>query len=214
MKNIVMGILILTISSCGLGGSDKSVLKFSPPGGKNVINPVETKPEELPVEVEKDQVYLGIKNKLFDTSCIKCHNPDKPKRLDLTKKDNILENFDDIIYRMTDAFDMGFDYMPPKGDPVAPELIKELKAWKADMTYLNLQKTIFEASCTQCHNPKNTRRSDLTSKEVILKNYDKILYRMTDAFTEVGGKPMPPKGKGEKVSDKLIEELQKWKSSL
>jgi hypothetical protein len=31
---------------------------------------------------------------------------------------------------MTEAFDMGFDYMPPKGDPVKPELIKVMQMWK------------------------------------------------------------------------------------
>lgn len=209
-----MGILLLAISSCGLGGSDKSTLKFSSPEAKKVTSPVETKTDEpTPAHVEKDQTYLTIKTKLFDNSCTKCHNPDKPKRLDLTNRELILENFDDIIYRMTDAFDMGFDYMPPKGDPVSPEIIKELKAWKADMTYLNIQKTLFEASCTKCHNPTNARRLDLTSKEVILKNYDKILYRMTDAFEEMN-RPMPPAGKGERVSEKLVEEFKKWKESL
>ncbi len=209
MKNVVMGILLVGLCSCDFISPDKGPLSFSS-GAKKVISPVEEKPI---VEVEKDLVYLDIKKKVFDARCINCHNPEKPKRLDLTNKELILENFDDIIYRMTDAFDMGFDYMPPKGDPVSPELIKELKAWKADMTYMNIQKNLFEASCTKCHNPTNTRRTDLTSKEVIIANYDKILYRMTDAFEELN-KPMPPIGKGTRVSEKLIEELKKWKESL
>ncbi len=54
---------------------------------------------------------------------------------------------------------------------------------------------------------------DLTSKEVIVENYDKILYRMTDAFEEMN-RPMPPIGKGERVSAKLVEELKAWKASL
>ena len=209
-----MGFLLTGLSSCGFINSDKGPLSFSPSNSKQIISPVETKPIEDDINTEKDLVYLGLKKNLFDNSCTKCHNPDKPKRLDLTNKDLILENFDDIIYRMTDAFDMGFDYMPPKGDPVSPELIKELKAWKADLAYFNIQKSIFETSCTKCHNPTNKRRIDLTSKDVIIANYDKILYRMTDSFAEANGKPMPPRGKGEQVPEKLIEELKKWKESL
>ncbi|WP_185903059.1 c-type cytochrome [Bacteriovorax stolpii] len=214
MKNVVMGTLLLALAGCNFIDPDKGPLAFS--SGKTIINPIKTDTDKPETEVEKDLVYLDIKKNLFDMSCTRCHNPEnavKKGRLDLTKKELILENYDDIIYRMTDAFDLGIDYMPPRGNRVSPEVIKQLKAWKADQAYLNIQKTVFEASCTKCHNPNNKRRMDLTSKEVIVENYDKILYRMTDAFEEMN-RPMPPIGKGERVSAKLVEELKAWKASL
>lgn len=208
-----MGTLLLALAGCNFINPDKGVLNFSA-GKKTIIDPIKT---DVEVDTEKDLVYLDIKKSLFDTSCMRCHNPEtavKRGRLDLTKKNLILENYDDILYRMTDAFDLGVDYMPPRGDRVSPELIKQLKAWKADLRYVNIQKTVFEASCTKCHNPNNTRRMNLTSKEVIIENYDKILYRMTDSFDEANGKPMPPRGKGDQVSAELIKELKAWKESL
>ena len=219
MKNLVMGTLFLALAGCNFINPDKSPLAFNSGKKEEVINPIQKTNEETqkdPVELEKDLAYLDIKKNLFDTSCTKCHNPDTSSRrgrVDLTKKDLILENYDDIIYRMTDAFELGVDNMPPKGPRVSPEVISQLKAWKADQTYLNIQKTVFEASCTKCHNPNNKRRMDLTSKEVIIENYDKILYRMTDAFEEMN-RPMPPVGKGERVSEVLIKELKDWKNSL
>ena len=209
MKKVGLGLILVSLAGCG---SDKGPLKFSTP--QKVINTLETENKKDPI-IENDKAYVQIKTFLFDTSCIKCHNPEtalKKNRLDLTSRENILENFDDIIYRMTDAFDMGFDYMPPKGDPVSPALIQELKTWKADIHFANLQKNLFETSCLKCHGPTQTRHIDLTSKEVILKNFDDIVYRMTTAFEDNLKKPMPPKGKGEPVSPKLIEELKNWKN--
>ena len=144
MKKVGLGLILVSLAGCG---SDKGPLKFSTP--QKVINTLETENKKDPI-VENDKAYVQIKTSLFDTSCIKCHNPEtalKKNRLDLTSRENILENFDDIIYRMTDAFDMGFDYMPPKGDPVSPALIQELKTWKADIHFANLQKNLFETSC-------------------------------------------------------------------
>lgn len=210
MKILLLSLIILSVTSCGLN-SDKSSLKFNV-AETQVINPIKTATEAN----EKDLQYLSIKKKLFDSTCIKCHNPDsavKRKRLDLTSRQNIIDNFDDIIYRMTDAFDMGFDYMPPKGPAVSPELIKELKVWKSDRQFSNLQKTLFETSCLKCHGPTQTRHIDLSSRTVVLKNFDEIIYKMTTAFDE-NKKPMPPKGKGEPVSAELIKELENWKQNL
>ncbi len=113
---------LTAISGCGVN-KDKTPLTF---------NLKSQSSNELVIleNNEPDGRYREIRKSLFDVSCIRCHNPKNSKRLDLTVKANVLENFDDIIYRMTDAFDMGFDYMPPKGDPVKPEIINELKAWK------------------------------------------------------------------------------------
>jgi hypothetical protein len=51
----------------------------------------------------------------------------------LTKKENIIRDYDDILYRMTEAFDMGFDNMPPEGDKVSDQLIADFKKWKASL---------------------------------------------------------------------------------
>lgn len=213
MKKSVMGLLFisltLSLSGCGVN-PDKSPLNFALANASKV--------GELKVEQNKDPdlKFVDIKKRLFDISCIKCHNPEsaiKKGRVDLTKKEVILENYEDIIHRMTTAFDMGFDYMPPKGDPVKPELIKEFQAWKSDMLFANLQRNLFAVSCLKCHGSTQKRHIDLSSKTVVIEHFDEIVYKMTNAFDE-NNKPMPPVGKGAKVSPKLIEELKKWKSNL
>jgi len=125
MKTLFFISALFLLSSCG--NSNKSILAFKEI--KGIISPVE--------EVkETDQTYLRLNEKIFKVSCTKCHNPEtaaKKKRVDLTKKKFIVENYDDILYRMTEAFDLGFDYMPETGGPVSAELIAELKAWKESL---------------------------------------------------------------------------------
>ena len=137
MKTALLLSSLILISGCG-DSSDKGPLKFSTneiakidPVKKPDTTPPPEKPD-TPVIVE-DKTYTKLKTDLFDKSCTGCHNPKRPKRMDLTSKENIIKNTDDIVYRMTDAFDMGFDYMPPKGDPVKPELIALLKEWKKSL---------------------------------------------------------------------------------
>ena len=137
MKTALIISSLIFLAGCG-DSSDKGPLKFSTneiakidPVKKPDTTPPPEKPD-TPVIVE-DKTYTKLKVDLFDKSCTGCHNPKKPKRMDLTSKENIIQNTDDIIYRMTDAFDMGFDYMPPKGDPVKPELIALLKDWKKSL---------------------------------------------------------------------------------
>ncbi len=123
MRSLIFISIIFSLTGC----NSKTLLQFKE--AKGIISPVEEKPET-------DQTYLRLKDKIFKTSCTKCHNPEsaaKKKRIDLTKKQIIIENYDDILYRMTDAFDMGFDYMPEEGGPVSEALINELKAWKASL---------------------------------------------------------------------------------
>lgn len=207
MKNQMTGLLFLCLT-LGLAGCGidlkKSDLLFSAPRALN--------PNEIKVEPSKetDTQFLAIQKNLVETSCLKCHNAKQTKHSNLTSKDVVLEYADDILYRITD---IGADKMPPRGDRVSPEVVLEFKAWKSDMQFAGLQKKLFESSCLKCHGPNQTRRSNLASKEMIIDNYDEILYRMTDAFEE-DNKPMPPIGKGKKVSAELILELQKWKDSL
>lgn len=212
MKNQVMGLLFLSLtlglSSCGVGG-DKSNLAFSA-GSKSKTDQITIKPAK---EEETDAQFLAIRKNLIDVSCLKCHNATQTRHTNLTSKAVVLENVDDMLYRMTDAWTVGADKMPPKGNAVAPEVIKEFRAWKSDTQFANLQKKLFEVSCLKCHGATQTRHTNLTSKEVVLENFDEIIYKTTKAFEE-GNKPMPPLGKGTKVSDELIEELQKWKESL
>jgi cytochrome c5 len=207
MKNLVMGLLFLSLtaclSSCGLN-SDKSSLAFKvPKAGSN----------EIIVNQETDTQFLAIRKNLIDVSCLKCHNEKQTRHSNLTSRAVVLENADDMLYRMTDAWGVGEDKMPPRGDAVSPAVIKEFRAWKSDTTFANLQKKLFEVSCLKCHGATQTRHSNLTSKDVVLEHYDDVIYKMTKAFDE-GNKPMPPVGKGTKVSAELIQELQNWKESL
>jgi mono/diheme cytochrome c family protein len=207
MKNQVMGILFLALlSSCGVN-SDKSPLTF----GTNTIS----SGSEIKVDPTKDTdiAFANIQIKIVNVSCLKCHGPNQKNHINLTSKALFLDNYDDILYRMTGAFDMGIDNMPPNGNPVAPELIKELKAWKADIGFANLQQTLFEKSCLKCHGAEQKKHSNLTSKAIVLEKFDDIVYRITTAFDD-DNDPMPPVGKGAKVSPELVKELQKWKASL
>ncbi len=125
MKTLFYSILMTTfLTSCLIPG-DKSKLKFSEVI-TTVISPVETKEDD-------DKTFTSLQKRVFNVSCIGCHSPKKPKRLDLTKKENIIENFQDIIDRMRDS--SGVDTMPPFEDQsiypaVSEELILELEAWK------------------------------------------------------------------------------------
>ena len=119
-------ILGLSTSACELVDGDKGELRYQ---ANNEIK----KDEPIQVKEPSDVYYDFIKVEIMDKSCIRCHNANTAisrGRLDLTKKENIIREFSDIEYRMTEAFDMGFDYMPPKGDPVKPELIKVMQMWK------------------------------------------------------------------------------------
>lgn len=207
-----MGLLFLSVvsslSSCGLSG-DKSNLSFAS-GSKSKTDQISVKPAK---EAETDTQFLAIRKNLIDVSCIKCHNATQTKHTNLTSRDVVLENADDMLYRMTDAWTVGADKMPPRGNAVAPEVIKEFRTWKSDTQFANLQKKLFEVSCLKCHGASQTRHTNLTSKDVVLENYEEIIYKTTKAFDE-GNKPMPPLGKGTRVSEELIKELQKWKESL
>lgn len=205
MKCSVLASIISLFLLTGCG-EEKSLLKFSD-GTKATITAIKPGPGA------SDPAWLSLKKNLFDASCIKCHNPESArikKRLDLTQKDIVLENYDDILFRMTEAFDMGFDYMPPKGEPVSAGVIRELKLWRSDAQFAVLQKRLFEVSCLKCHGSAQTKHSNLTSKEVLLEKFDEVVYKMTKAFDE-GNKPMPPIGKGAKVSEELVQLLLDWK---
>jgi cytochrome c5 len=122
---LILTLLLTTVVAISCG-KDKSPLKFSANENEDV-SPIKIDPAKT------DPAWASMKRNLFDASCTKCHNPDtakRKKRLDLTQKEVVLENYEDIVYRMTDAFDTGVDYMPPKGDPVKPAIVNALKIWK------------------------------------------------------------------------------------
>jgi hypothetical protein len=126
MKSLVSTLFLsVLLSSCILTG-DKSELKF-----KETITTIIN-----PIEEDKDKIYVSLQKRIFNVSCIGCHGPKKPKRLDLTKKENIIENFQDIVDRMRDI--SGVDTMPPFEDQnifpaVKEELILELEEWKKSL---------------------------------------------------------------------------------
>jgi mono/diheme cytochrome c family protein len=134
MKKLLMGFLILGLCLNFVGcNGPKGPLAFTAKtsGTAELV-------DEDALEIDKN--YLAIKAKLFKPSCIQCHNAEtaiKKKRLDLTKKSLIIENYDDILYRMTDQWDLGFDYMPPKGDQIPATIIKEFSDWKTNLESIN-----------------------------------------------------------------------------
>lgn len=162
-----------------------------------------------------DSVYVNLQKELFDASCIRCHNPEaaaKKSRLDLTNKTVVQENLEDILRRVTMGPEDGKGQMPPRGDRVDPLLIERLKEWGEDPIFANLKVNLFEASCIQCHNPKNSRRMDFTTKENIITYFDEAFYRMGEAF-EDKNRPMPPIGKGKRVSKNLVDQYEAWFNS-
>ncbi len=202
MTRLLFFSLLLSLSGCGVD-LKKSDLIFSAPKSPTT--------EEIKVDPNQtDAQFMAIQKNLIGASCLKCHNATQTKHSNLTSRDVVLKYADDILYRITD---IGADKMPPRGDRVDPVVVQEFKTWKSDVQFASLQKNLFEVSCLKCHGPNQTRRSNLASKEMLIDNYDEILYRMTDAFEE-DNKPMPPIGKGKRVSAELILEFQKWKDSL
>lgn len=119
MKSLFYLLTILFLSACGLN-SNPSPLVFSDNSKKVIVDPIKV----------EDPAFANIQSKLFERSCNNCHNPKKPKRLDLTKKENLIKEYEDIMYRMTDT--TGVDTMPPtdKGEAVPESVIEEYKAWK------------------------------------------------------------------------------------
>lgn len=125
MSSFFLFVSLIGFTSCG---GKKSALKFS-------LGKVGDSTEIQKNPVKEDPAWLSVKKNLIDASCLKCHNADtanRKNRLDLSKREIVFSNYDDILYRMTDAFDTGMDYMPPKGARVAPEVIQEFKNWYSD----------------------------------------------------------------------------------
>jgi mono/diheme cytochrome c family protein len=81
--------------------------------------------------------YASLKVNLFEKSCIKCHDTDvlakHPKRPLLSSKEVIIARYDDILYSMTDAWNMNDNEMPPEKSNV-PHITEEVIAmfikWK------------------------------------------------------------------------------------
>ncbi len=136
----------MLLSSCILPG-DKSILTF-----KETITTIVN-----PIEEDKDKVYTSLQKRIFTVSCTGCHSPKKPKRMDLTKKENIIENFQDIVDRMRDS--SGVDTMPPFEDQnifpaVKEELILELEEWKKSIDEQSTQPDQIETE-TKPETPSN-----------------------------------------------------------
>ncbi len=77
--------------------------------------------------------------------------------MDLTKKENIIENFQDIVDRMRDS--SGVDTMPPFEDQnifpaVKEELILELEEWKKSIDEQSTQPDQIETE-TKPETPSN-----------------------------------------------------------
>ena len=81
--------------------------------------------------------YSSLKVNLFEKSCVRCHNPDillkHPKRPIFTNKADIIANYDDVLYSMTEAWDTNDSEMPPSTSDVpraSEEVVNMLKKWK------------------------------------------------------------------------------------
>lgn len=216
MKKSVMGLLFisltLSLSSCGVN-SDKSPLAFGTAGGATpAVNPI-----KVDTNKENDPQFASLQKNFFLVSCMKCHSAEQTRHINLTSKEVVLKNFDEIIRKVSSPFvplNAKDGPMPPKASSVSPEVIASLKAWKSNIQFAEIQKNLIETSCIKCHSATQTRHSNLTSKEEVLKNFDEIIRRTADPFVpeSANDKPMPPKGPT--VSRELIKQLQDWKSSL
>lgn len=81
--------------------------------------------------------YASLKVNLFEQSCVRCHNPDvkkaHPNRPLLDSKEAIIARYDDVLYSVTDAWNMNDNEMPPERSDVprlTEEMIKVLIEWK------------------------------------------------------------------------------------
>lgn len=81
--------------------------------------------------------YASLKVNLFEKSCMGCHNADEvakhEKRPLLTTKEAIIDRYDDILYSMTDAWNMLDNEMPPQASStprVNAEVIKAFTDWR------------------------------------------------------------------------------------
>ncbi len=217
MKKSVMGLLFislsLSLSSCGIN-SEKSALAFGPGAGVIVatVNPV-----KVDTNKENDPQFASLQEKFFLVSCMNCHSATQTRHINLTSKEVVLKNFDEIIRKISTPFaplNAKDGPMPPKGASISPTAIANLKAWKSNILFAEVQKNLIETSCIKCHSATQTRHSNLTSKEEVLKNFDEIIRRTADPFIpeSANDKQMPPKGPT--VSRELIKQLQDWKASL
>lgn len=205
MKNLLLLILIFC-SSCRLL-EQTGKLTFNTKDSN--VSSLETAPPF------NDIIFQELNQEIFSSQCIRCHNPKsflERGRLDLTDTIVIKNNADEIIYRISKAFEEGQGQMPPRGTPASSELLLKFSNWAMDPIYTNLERQLFNQSCTQCHNPDRPRRIDLTNKENILFHQNDILYRMDKAYLE-NNRPMPPLGKGDKVENQLIELFKFWMKS-
>lgn len=214
MKKSVMGLLFisltLSLSSCGVN-PDKSPLAFGA-SGTTGINPIKVETNK-----DDDSEFTALQKNFFLVSCMKCHAATQTRHIDLTSKEVVLKNFDDIIRKISTPFvplNPKDGPMPPKASSVSPEVIAALKTWKSNLQFAEIQKNLIQTSCIKCHSATQTKHSNLTSKEEVLKNFDEIIRRTAAPFIpeSANDRPMPPKGPA--VSRELIKQLQDWKSSL
>lgn len=199
IKILIAIFFSLLFSSCHLF-EGKGPLYFS--AKKENIDAIEVNPQS------PEKKLAILQRDFFDTQCLKCHNSDRPKRLDLANPDNLNLYFDEILFRITEAFKTGEGQMPPRGEEAPLKIVKLYKEWKKEMTYLSLQETFFKVSCLNCHNNQRPNRLDLSNSNNILENYEDILYRITEAHENSDGQ-MPPRG--ERPTSKQIDLLKLYK---
>jgi len=198
-KILIIIFFSLLCSSCHFF-EGKGPLYFS--AKKENVDAIEVKPQS------PEKKLALLQREFFDIQCLKCHNPDRPKRLDLTNPDNLNLYFDEILFRVTEAFKTGEGQMPPRGEEAPESIVKIYKEWKKEITYLSLQENFLKVSCLRCHNSERPNRLDLSSAKNILENYDDILYRITEAHETSDGQ-MPPSG--EKPTTEQVHLLELYK---
>lgn len=199
IKILIALLLSLLVSSCNLF-EGQGPLFFS--SKKENIDAIEIKPQA------PEEKLAILQRDFFNVQCIKCHNPDRSKRLDLTKVENLNFHYDEILFRVTEAFQTGEGQMPPRGEEAPESIVKIYKEWKKEITYLSLQENFLKVSCLRCHNSERPNRLDLSSAKNILENYDDILYRITEAHETSDGQ-MPPSG--EKPTTEQVHLLELYK---
>lgn len=199
IKILIAIFFSLLISSCHLF-EGKGPLSFSVK--KENTDAIEVNPQS------PEKKLATLQKSFFNIQCIKCHNPERPKRLDLTNSDNLNLHFDEILFRITEAFKTGEGQMPPRGEEAPSSVVTVYKEWKKEMTYQSLQETFLKVSCLNCHNSQRPNRLDLSESKNILENYEDILYRITEAHENSDGQ-MPPRGK--KPTSEQVDLLKLYK---
>ena len=184
---------------------------------------------KLPQEKIASLSYGLINEKIFKNKCIYCH--DNSKKIGL-------ENYADVVKNLKGIKTSVFDEksMPKKGlltneelstlwnwiQLGAPKFAKDgspvVSPEPILATYDSINKNVFQTSCKDCHNPKESGKRVLLDKESLLNSPLELIIPgnadesgLTLAIERIDNKRMPPAKDGYAiVSDEAKLAIRKW----